>query len=185
MNTTVKSVLAFSLEVVKIVVLAFAIVVPIRYYLFQPFVIQGSSMEPNFHQADYLIVDEFSYRFNAPQRGDVIVFKYPLDPQKRFIKRIIGLPGETIETKDGKVSVYRNGQKLVLDESEYLPGDLKVPDMSPVVLKNGQYFVLGDNRPYSYDSQDWGELSFNDIIGKVAFRLWPVNAIEKISSPTY
>ena len=186
MNNTVKNILIFVVEVTKIVVLAFAIVVPIRYYLFQPFVIEGSSMEPNFHQADYLIVDEFSYRFKAPERGDVIVFKYPLDTSKRFIKRIIGLPGETVETKDGTVSIFnKDGQKLTLNESTYLTSDLKVPDMSPLTLKDGQYFVLGDNRPYSYDSQDWGELSSNDIIGKVAFRLWPFNAIDKISSPTY
>jgi signal peptidase I len=185
MNTTVTNTLVFFVEVAKIVILAFAIVVPIRYYLFQPFVIQGSSMEPNFHQADYLIVDEFSYRLRAPERGEVVVFKYPLDSSKRFIKRIIGLPGETVETKDGKVTVYKNGQKVVLDESAYLSADLKVPDMSPITLKDGQYFVLGDNRPYSYDSQDWGELSAADIIGKVSFRLWPFDNIQKINPPTY
>ncbi|HOX30014.1 MAG TPA: signal peptidase I [Candidatus Paceibacterota bacterium] len=185
MNNTVTSTLVFFIEVAKIVILAFAIVVPIRYYLFQPFVIQGSSMEPNFHQADYLIVDEFSYRLRAPERGEVIVFKYPLDPSKRFIKRIIGLPGETVETEGGKVIVYSNERKFVLDESAYLSADLKVPDMSPITLKDGQYFVLGDNRSYSYDSQDWGELAASDIIGKVAFRLWPINTVQKISSPTY
>lgn len=185
MNPTIKNAFSFVVEVVKIVILAFAIVIPIRYYLFQPFVIQGSSMEPNFHQADYLIVDELSYRLRAPERGEVIVFKYPLDPSKRFIKRIIGLPGETVETKDGIVTAYKDGQKLVLDESKYLTSDLKVPDMGPVTLKEGQYFVLGDNRPYSSDSQDWGELPASDIIGKVAFRLWPVGAIEKVSVPTY
>lgn len=186
MNAAIKNTLVFFWEVIKIVILAFAIVVPIRYFLFQPFVIQGSSMEPNFHQADYLIVDELTYRFRAPQRGEVVVFKYPLDPSKRFIKRIIGLPGETIETKDGVVVITKtDGQKIVLNEKDYLPGNSKVPDSASVTLKGGQYFVLGDNRPYSSDSQDWGELPSNYIIGKVVLRLWPFDSLEKVSTPKY
>lgn len=185
MNSVIKNTLVFFWEVTKIVVLAFAIVIPIRYFLFQPFVIQGSSMEPNFHQADYLIVDELSYRFRDPQRGEVIVFKYPLDPSKRFIKRIIALPGETVETKDGEVIISRDGKNLYLDESQYLSDDLRVPDSLPVTLKDNEYFVLGDNRPYSSDSQDWGELPSSNIIGRVAFRLWPFDSLEKVQAPNY
>ena len=185
MNSAVKNTLIFFWEVVKIVILAFAIVIPIRYFLFQPFVIQGASMEPNFHNADYLIVDEISYRFQAPERGQVIVFKYPLDPSKRFIKRIIGLPGETVETKDGQVYITKDGQTMVLKEGQYLPAGLNVPDMSPMTLKSNQYFVLGDNRPYSSDSQDWGPVPSKYIIGKVEFRLWPFNSIETFQAPKY
>jgi len=175
MNTTIGNTLQFFWEVVKIVILAFAIVIPIRYFLFQPFVIQGSSMEPNFHQADYLIVDEITYRFRPPERGEVVVFKYPLDPSKRFIKRIIGLPGETVQIKNGQVTIITsNGQTLNLDESQYITSDLKAPDYGPIVLKDGQYFVLGDNRPWSSDSQDWGEVPLRNIIGRVAIRLWPI-----------
>ena len=158
MSSVIKNAGEFVWEVVKIVVLAFAIVIPVRYFLFQPFVIQGSSMEPNFHEADYLIVDELSYRFRAPERGEVVVFKYPLDTSKRFIKRVIGLPGETVEIKSGNVVVTAvDGTTMTLNEP-YIPSNLKAPDMSSYKLDDGQYFVLGDNRPYSSDSQDWGEL---------------------------
>ena len=186
MSTAIKNTLQFFWEVAKIVILAFAIVLPIRYFLFQPFVIQGSSMEPNFHQADYLIVDEITYRFRAPERGEVVVFKYPLDTSKRFIKRIIGLPGETIQIKDGQVTVTAaDGQTINLDESQYLTADLKAPDCGPIILKPGQYFVLGDNRPWSSDSQDWGEVPSTNIIGRVALRLWPIDSLEKVATPQY
>lgn len=185
MSSPIKAGAEFIWEVIKIVVLALAIVIPIRYFLFQPFVIQGSSMEPNFHEADYLIVDELSYRLRQPERGEVIVFKYPLDTDKRFIKRIIGLPGEIVEIKDGKIMVTGSDGKEVTLSEPYIPADLKAPDMPPYKLGDGQYFVLGDNRPYSSDSQDWGELPKRDIIGKVEFRLWPLNDLSKIETPKY
>jgi len=185
MSSAIKNVVEFSWEVIKIVVLAFAIVIPIRYFLFQPFVIQGSSMEPNFHDADYLIVDELSYRFRAPERGEVIVFNYPLDTAKRFIKRVIGLPGETVEIKDGAVIITTvDGKTMTLSES-YIPAGFKAPDMSPSKLGDGQYFVLGDNRPYSSDSQDWGDLPQKNIIGRVELRLWPLNQISVFEAPKY
>lgn len=185
MSSAIKNVVEFFWEVIKIVVLAFAIVIPIRFFLFQPFVIQGASMEPNFHESDYLIVDELSYRFRAPERGEVIVFKYPYDTSKRFIKRIIGLPGETIEIKDGQVVITgTEGQKTVLSEA-YIPEGFMAPDMSAYQLGEGQYFVLGDNRPASSDSQDWGELPLKNIIGRVQFRLWPLNDLAVIEAPAY
>ena len=185
MSSAIKNVVEFSWEVIKIVVLAFAIVIPIRYFLFQPFVIQGSSMEPNFHNADYLIVDELSYRFRDPRRGEVIVFKFPYDTSKRFIKRIIGLPGETIEIKDGKVTVTTvDGKAMVLTEP-YIPDGFDAPDMSSYKLGDNQYFVLGDNRVYSSDSQDWGELPAKNIIGRVEFRLWPLKDLSVIETPQY
>jgi signal peptidase I len=185
MSSAIRAVGEFSWEVVKIVVLALAIVIPIRYFLFQPFVIQGSSMEPNFHEADYLIVNELSYRFRQPERGEVVVFKYPRDTTKRFIKRIIGLPGETVEIRGGNVIVAgADGKEITLSEG-YIPANLKAPDMPAYKLSDGQYFVLGDNRPYSSDSQDWGELPQRDIIGKVEFRLWPLTDLSKIETPKY
>jgi len=185
MSSAIKNAGEFIWEVAKIVILAFAIVIPIRYFLFQPFVIQGSSMEPNFHEADYLIVDELSYRFRQPERGEVIVFKYPLDTTKRFIKRIIGLPGETVEIKNGEVIVTTVEGKTITLSEEYIPSDLKAPEMSSYRLEAGQYFVLGDNRPYSSDSQDWGELPKKNIIGKVELRLWPLNDLSLIETPKY
>ncbi len=185
MSSALQNTGEFIWEVAKIVILALAIVIPIRYFLFQPFVIQGSSMEPNFYEADYLIVDELSYRFREPQRGEVIVFKYPLDVSKRFIKRVIGLPGETVEIKDGQVIITgADGVAEVLNET-YIPAVLKAPDMAPDVLLQGEYFVLGDNRPYSSDSQDWGELPQKNIIGRVEMRLWPLNNITRVEAPNY
>lgn len=185
MSVSFQSAGEFVWEVVKIVILAFAIVVPIRWFLFQPFVIDGSSMEPNFYEADYLIVDELSYRLREPERGEVIVFKYPLDASKRFIKRIIGLPGETVEIKTGRVIIIgTDGVTKVLDES-YIPQGLYAPDMLAVTLAADEYFVLGDNRPYSSDSQDWGELPRKNIIGRVELRLWPLDQITRVEAPIY
>ncbi|MCU0653592.1 MAG: signal peptidase I [Candidatus Pacebacteria bacterium] len=185
MSSALKTFAEFLWEVTKIVILALAIVFPIRIFLFQPFVIQGQSMEPNFHEADYLIVNELSYRLRAPERGEVVVFFYPLDTTKRFIKRIIGLPGETVEIANGKVTIMgTDGKTVVLDET-YIPADLRAPDMPASKLGENEYFVLGDNRPSSSDSQDWGVLPKKDIIGKVEFRLWPISDLSKIETPTY
>jgi signal peptidase I len=115
-----KGVFLFIFEVIKIVVLALLIVIPIRYFIFQPFIIKGNSMEPNFHQGDYLIVDEISYRFKEPQRGDVIVFRYPQDTSQRFIKRIIGLPGETVTMNEGNITISKGIEERILNESDYL-----------------------------------------------------------------
>jgi len=172
-------------EVIKIVVLASLIVIPIRLFIFQPFFVKGQSMEPNFENGDYLIVDELSYRFKDPQRGEVVVFKYPNDISQRYIKRIIGLPGETIEIKDGKIEVFNQQSEKVLKETSYLPqGTFTSGDMS-IILKEGEYFVLGDNRFASADSRRWGPLPQKDIIGRVFFRAWPLATLAKFEVPVY
>jgi signal peptidase I len=177
-----KEILLFFWEIFKIVILALLIVIPIRYFLFQPFVIKGNSMEPNFHQGDYLIVDEISYRFSEPKRGDVIVFRYPRDTSQRFIKRIIGLPGETIKIKQGEINIIKGVEDRTLDESEY---GLKenYTDNLVLSLKKNEYFVLGDNRTASFDSRKWGALSENYIIGKVILRTWFPSITSNISNP--
>jgi len=181
----IKRFLSFSFEIVKIAIIALAIVLPIRYFLFQPFIVKGESMSPNFESGDYLIVDEISYRFSEPQRGDVVVFKYPKDTTQRFIKRVIGLPGETVVVKNGEVSVTKsNGENIILDES-YLPNDLKTYGDTNTTLKTDEYFVLGDNRTYSYDSRSWGIVPDTNIIGKAFLRLYPVTELSKISAPIY
>ena len=165
-------------ELAKIGVVAALIVAPLRLYVFQPFLVKGDSMVPNFHNGDYLIVDELSYRFRSPERTDVIVLKFPYDPSQRFIKRIIGLPGETIEIKDGKVVVYRSDTKeaFILDESEYL-GTLRTPGSVKVQLKEGEYFVLGDNREFSSDSRSWGPLGTQYIVGRMMWRAFSLNTL--------
>jgi signal peptidase I len=178
-----KSFFAFIWEIVKVALIAIVIVIPIRTFLFQPFLVKGESMEPNFHSGDYLIVDQLSYHLREPKRGEVVVFKYPKDPSQRYIKRIIGLPGETVEIKDGKVFI----SGAFLEELDYLPGSVFTPqrDFKAITLDKDQYFVLGDNRQGSFDSRIWGPLPKENIIGKVFIRAWPFTAFAKIESPAY
>ena len=142
-------------------------------------------MEPSFENSDYLIIDEISYRFRDPQRGEVVVFKYPQNPSFRYIKRIVGLPGETIEIEDGKVIIFDNGKSQILDESDYLSSDLSTPGSLRISLDEDEYFVLGDNRAVSSDSRRWGFLPEENIVGRVVFRAWPFAALAKIEAPSY
>jgi len=179
-----KDFLSFLLETIKIVILAIIIVFPIRYFIFQPFFVQGMSMEPNFFNSDYLIVDEITYRFRDPKRGEVIVFKYPQSPTQRYIKRIIGLPGETVIIKNGQITIINGNEKFVLDESRYLSDSYTSGEIKTSLSEN-EYFVLGDNRAFSSDSRRWGSLSKEFIVGKVYLRAWPFTALAKIESPAY
>ncbi|MBI3631551.1 MAG: signal peptidase I [Candidatus Staskawiczbacteria bacterium] len=174
----------FVWEVVKIFIIASVIVMPIRYFLFQPFIVKGESMIPNFQSGDYLIVDEISYRFNSPARGDIIVFKYPKDTSQKFIKRVIGLPGETVEIKDQRVTIYKDGKSFALDE-KYLPNPSGTIGTVKIILGADEYFVLGDNREFSYDSRVWGSVPVKNIIGKVFLRVLPVAALSRIAVPSY
>jgi signal peptidase I len=176
--------LPFIWEFVKIAIMASVIVLPIRYFLFQPFIVKGESMAPNFSTGDYLIVDEITYRFSEPQRGDVIIFKYPKDNSQRFIKRIIGLPGETVQVRNGQVLVYEDDKEIVLDE-KYLPKDLKTDGDVKTLLNNDEYFVMGDNREQSFDSRVWGIVPRSDIIGKAFLRIFPISSLSQITPPSY
>lgn len=182
-----KKYVPFAIELVKIAFMAFIIVAPIRYFLFQPFIVSGASMAPNFATGDYLIVDEISYRLSEPQRGDVVVFNAGFLPgyaNQRFIKRIIGLPGETVEVTDGRVTIIKDGQEKVLNEG-YLPDDLRTYGNVKTTLNSDEYFVLGDNREYSYDSRMWGVVLRKNIIGKASLRILPITSLSGISRPTY
>jgi len=141
-------------------------------------------MEPNFFNGDYLIVDEITYRFRDPQRGEVIVFKYPQSPTQRYIKRIIGLPGDEILIEDGQITITDDAGSWVLDETEYLK-DAYTGGIAKISLSETEYFVLGDNRDFSSDSRRWGSLSEEFIVGKVYLRAWPFTALAKIESPAY
>lgn len=176
-----KSIIVFVFEAVKIFVIAAAIVAPIHYFLFQPYLVNGQSMEPNFKNGDYLIVDEISYRFQNPQRGEVIVFKYPNDPSQRFIKRIVGLPGETIKIENNKVMIGNR----ILDESSYIPSFESTMGAAGMTLKNNEYFVMGDNRMASFDSRRWGALPEENIIGRVVLRAWPFVVFNRFEAPSY
>jgi len=169
---------SFGKELFHFALIIIFIVLPIRLFVAQPFIVVGSSMEPTFVNNNYLIVDELSYLLSNPKRGDVIIFKFPNGEkkQKYFIKRVIGLPGETVEIKDGKVTIKNSGnpEGFVLGEN-YLK-DLPTNVMS-VTLDGTHYFVMGDNRGVSYDSRSWGPLDEKDIVGKALLRLLPFNEI--------
>ncbi len=178
---------SFLFELIKVIVLAGVTIALIRYFLFKPFYVKGASMEPNFLDHEYLIVDELSYRLRVPQRGEVIVFKYPNNQQEYFLKRIIGLPGERVKVADGHVTIYNigNPEGVVLNES-YLPKDLQTGgDNQVVTLGSDDYFVLGDNRPNSFDSRRFGSIKKDLIIGRAFFRGWPFTRIEKFSAPEF
>jgi signal peptidase I len=178
----------FIWDLVKVVVVALVIIIPIRYYVIQPFIVSGSSMQPTFENGQYLIVNELDYHIHAPQRGDVIVFKYPLNTSEYFIKRVIGLPGEKVLISNGKVTIYNaaNPNGFVLDES-YLPSGLytEATSTTPITLGENEYFVLGDNRPASSDSRYWGDVPSDDIVGKVVLRAYPFNQVSTFPTPSY
>ena len=182
-----KSFLLFLFEVVKITVITLAIILPIRYFLMQPFFVKGASMEPNFEDGQYLIIDELSFRFRPVERGEVLVFRYPLDPTQYYIKRVIGLPNETIEISDGKIKVQNTEHSLgfVLDESTYLPPTITTYGENKITLGADEYFVMGDNRQASYDSRRWGALPGKNIIGRAWVRAWPVNLAKIFETPQY
>ena len=141
-------------------------------------------MEPNYYDHEYLIIDEITYRLNEPKRGDVIVFKLPQDTGRSLIKRIIGLPGETVNIKNGSITISKDGKSFILDE-KYLPFDLKTYGEVNTVLGSDEFFVLGDNREFSYDSRRWGNVPREDIIGKALLRILPLAALSEFSAPNY
>lgn len=171
----------FVWELVKVVLISAAIIIPIRHFLIQPFFVKGDSMEPNFLDKEYLIVDELSYRFAPAERGQVIVFRYPRDPQEYFIKRLIGLPGEQVQIKDGQVIIFNDEypEGMVLAEN-YLPENLETFSDSEEKITIGpdEYFVLGDNRNASKDSRYFGPINKSFVIGKILFRGWPLSEMQ-------
>ena len=177
----------FVWEVVKVVAISLAIILPVRYYLIQAFYVKGASMEPNFHDREYLIVDEITYRFREPQRGEIVVFRYPIHPQEYFIKRIIALPGESVKIQDGHIFVYNDDNKNGMELKEkYIPEGIKTysRDESTIKLGDDEYFVLGDNRNFSKDSRSFGPIDKSFLIGKVLFRGWPLDKVTLFNKTT-
>lgn len=176
----------FLLEFIKVAVLAGITIALVRYYLFKPFYVKGASMEPNFYDHEYLIIDELSYRFHQPQRGDVVVFKYPNNLKEYFLKRIIGLPGERVKITEGKVTIYNETYpEGIMIKEQYLDSDIITEGDRTYVLKDNQYFVMGDNRPNSFDSRRFGPIDANLIVGRAWFRGFPFNRITLFDTPQY
>ncbi|MEK7642083.1 MAG: signal peptidase I [Patescibacteria group bacterium] len=166
-------------EWIQVIVIALVVALPIRFFIAEPFIVNGASMDPTFSTGQFLIVDRVSYRFGEPKRGDVIVFEYPNNPSIYYIKRIIGLPGETISMKRGVVTIMSDSQPegMVLDES-YIDSSHSSVDTLKVSLTGDQYFVMGDNRAQSSDSRVWGPLDKDFIVGRPVVRLLPMNALK-------
>ena len=161
-------------ETILLTLLIFLVV----HFAVQTYRVDGHSMDPDFHNNEFILVDKLTYLWSSPQHGDVIVFRYPVDPTQNFIKRVIGVPGDTLALKDGHVVV--NGQVLDepyvlqnIDPSQYPDGPLLEGGASEKVPP-GEYFVLGDNRNNSNDSRTWGLLPRANIIGKAWFCYWPL-----------
>lgn len=175
----------FIVELLKIIIVALAIIIPLRTFVLQPFYVKGASMEPTFHDNEYLIIDELSYRFHPPQRGDVVVLRNPLLGEF-LIKRVIGLPEERLVINDGQVTVYnrQNSAGLTLDESAYLPPDRLTFGNIDITLTADQYYVLGDNRPASLDSRSFGPVARRDVIGRTALRAWPIYKAQTFPTPS-
>jgi len=176
----------FFLDLLEVFVTSFAIFLFVYLLILQPHKIKGNSMEPNLHDGEYLLTDKLTYRFGLPQRGDIIVFKPPVNQEDEYIKRIIGLPGETISIKNGKF--YINDKEL---DEKYLPSDIYTKGKSflqndkEITVPENSYFVAGDNREYSSDSRYWGFITKSEITGKAWFIYWPVNKMGIIKKAVF
>ena len=167
-------------EVVQVVLVAGIIVFVVRTYLAQPFLVSGASMEPNFSGGHYLMIDELTYRFREPQRGEVVVFRHTGNEDVFYIKRLIGLPGEHIIVRNGQIAI--NDKTL---QEDYLGSANRTSGNIDRQLGADEYFVLGDNRYYSFDSRQWGVLPEKNIIGLVRLRLFPIQKVQAFTAPQY
>ena len=158
-------------ELFSFILVVLAIVIPIRVFIAQPFIVNGESMVPTLENGDSLIIDEISYRVEDPERGEVIVFRNPTKNKQFLIKRIIGLPGETVEISGSQVIIRKDDSILQLDET-YLNGDFS--SYGTWKLGENEYFAMGDNRQKSLDSRSWGVLPGDLIVGKTFLRLFPL-----------
>lgn len=174
----------FFWEIGKTILIALTLVLVIRYFLIQPFYVKGASMEPNFHDHEYLVIDELSYRLRDPNRGEVVVIRYPRDPSQYFIKRVIGLPGETVEIHRDEIVITSATQTIILDE-QYIADDVPTSGELRIDLGDDEYFILGDNRPSSLDSRSFGPVMRDGIVGRAWIRVWPFNRFDVFAQETY
>lgn len=175
------------LDFIETLVMALSIFVVVYLFFFQPHQVRGSSMFDTFVDGEYLLTNKISYRLGQPQRGDIVIFKAPVNQEYDYIKRIIALPGEQIILKNGRV--YVNGD--LLDESSYLKknyptqGGYFLKEKQEFQLQERTYFVMGDNRGHSSDSRDWGTVPEVNIVGKAWFRYWPPTRVGIVEKAIY
>ena len=178
------------LEFVRVFIIAVALILPVRLFLIQPFYVHGQSMEPNFHDTDYLIIDKITPHIYPLKRGEIVVFLHKdprFGPKARYlIKRVIGLPGERVRIADGAVIIYNDStpQGFALHEGRYNPESMNGL-VSDVTLSAGEYYVLGDNRPVSEDSENFGPVQNSQIVGRVWVRGFPFNRFKVFEAPSY
>lgn len=170
----VKKVTTFVLDFLETIVVALSIFVVVYLFLVQPHEVKGSSMEPNFHNNEYILTDKISFRLHEPQRGDVVIFKAPKNPEVDYIKRVIALPGDRVKVQGG--FVYINDEKLdepyLADQTNLFPGSF-LSEGVDITVSEEEYFVLGDNRPHSSDSREFGPIPKKLMIGRAFLRYWP------------
>lgn len=180
-----RKIYSFFIDAAQTLLLSASIFIVIYIFLFRPYQVSGASMFPSFEDKEYILTNIFILHFEKPKRGEVIVFKSPTDNEKDFIKRVIGVPGNSIYVKDGEV--YINEERL--DQSKFLKDDVKtyggsfIKEGVPITVPYDEYFVMGDNRPYSADSREWGFVKLKNIVGKSFLVHWPANKIGLIKNP--
>ncbi len=172
-----------------IIFVSVIIIIPIRLFVIQSFFVVGISMQPSYESGDYILIDKISYRLSEPKRGDVIVFKSPTDVSETYIKRIIGIPYDTIILENDNVKILESGSdESILINEQYIKGKTGAyfGDSRKIVsLGENEYFVMGDNRTDSWDSRFWGKLDGGAVLGKSLLRLWPIGSIDFITRPSY
>lgn len=164
-------------DLFRFTIISVIIVVPIRLFIASPFIVNGASMDPTFHTGEYLVIDQISYRLSEPERGDVVIFHYPKDPSKFFIKRVIGLPGETVSFEGNDIRIINDShpEGFILNQS-FLENS-SVNTIETFELRDDEYIVLGDNRNASSDSRAWGAVTRKLIVGRAFLRLFPLNTM--------
>ncbi len=191
MENLLRTLGAFFLDIIETVVIALSIFLVIYLFIVSPHQVNGQSMVPNFQSGEYVLSDKVSYRLGNPKRGDVVVFhapeaaNCPKGTGCDFIKRVLGLPGETIAVHDNHI--YVNNRPV---DEPYLPKEFQIlPGPATrdktITLGPDEYFVCGDNRPYSSDSRSWGPIQKSDIVGRAFLRYWPTNVMGMITRPSY
>jgi len=180
----------FFIDLLKTGIVVFIIAFTLRYFVVQPYIVDGESMMPNYQNREYLLAEKVSYYRGSPKRGDVVIFKYPKNPSVNYIKRIIGLPGEKVEIEDNTITIFnsKHATGTILSE-EYIPKSTLTltPNNSllNMTLKENEYFVLGDNREHSSDSREWGVLPSANILGRSWLTLTPLDLAGFHSRITY
>jgi len=180
----IKAIVEFVMDILETIVFVGSLFIVVYLFIFQPNQVKGQSMMPNFHSGDYILTSKVAYKFGNIKRGDIVVFKSPKNPDIDYIKRVMGLPGDKVMVKNGQVFVNDH-----LVQEDYISvltnvwptGFIK--EGVPIIVPQGYIFVMGDNRPHSSDSREFGPIPISDIIGKVFYRYYPPSRMGWIKNP--